>query len=510
MSTRCRSRQAPLRQALSWALVLGCVVAAWSIPAARAGQPDSWACRRGDGGACDRSDLADPRSRQILVLSAAYPDGSAELFWDDFDRFVDRMSSAEAGDAWSAQKRDRLLYLGVFTGGGPLGSDTVAFGGRIMADPLGAPTLGVRLDDVQRFVDELQGQTPSLHPLGAAVLFRSDADVSPRHTLPSFSQRDYGVALLTSKHIEAGPYVGIHEMAHAALGFVDEYVESGFEPLAITQLDVLTPRLRLDWTLPRVSAVYDYRLSEILAGNGSENLALRRDVTTVRTPGVAPQQYEHEGGLFFGRGTFHDAGSNLMNSGGVQRGPGDDFAFAHSPSQQQFIDTVFGDAPGRPNDRLRNAGPVDGWNGAADTVDLLLYDADKNNRWHPTRSYTIQVGWFERGRDLGARWRIETYTVPAEKRTADLPLQGDRPEEQTLRLVACRGGMTELSTQLNGREVCEPQTSALLPTFRFYTPYERATVPASQWFTRYWWRFSSSNGVHASGWTTWSSFYRSF
>ena len=35
-------------------------------------------------------------------------------------------------------------------------------------------------------------------------------------------------------------------------------------------------------------------------------------------------------------------------------------------------------------------------------------------------------------------------------------------------------------------------------------------MPASQWFTTYWWRFGTWNGQKGSGLTGWSSFYRSF
>jgi hypothetical protein len=36
-----------------------------------------------------------------------------------------------------------------------------------------------------------------------------------------------------------------------------------------------------------------------------------------------------------------------------------------------------------------------------------------------------------------------------------------------------------------------------------------ATVPATQSFTTYWWCFRTANGTYHSGWTGWSSFYRS-
>ena len=34
-------------------------------------------------------------------------------------------------------------------------------------------------------------------------------------------------------------------------------------------------------------------------------------------------------------------------------------------------------------------------------------------------------------------------------------------------------------------------------------------VPATQWMTTYYWRFSTNNGQIQSGYTGWSSFYRS-
>ncbi len=40
--------------------------------------------------------------------------------------------------------------------------------------------------------------------------------------------------------------------------------------------------------------------------------------------------------------------------------------------------------------------------------------------------------------------------------------------------------------------------------------YQDVSVPASQWFTTYWWRFGTWSGGAGSGFTGWSSFYRSF
>ena len=492
-------------------LIVGCLATLLATPVASAqqhGGPPDGSCLRGDGRTCTESDLADPQLRHILVLSAGYPDGSAESFWRDLELLVDRMGNPQtAQDAWSVQKRGRILYIGYFTGGGPFGSDATAFDARIVTDPVGVPTLAARHDAIQRFVAEQQARMPSLRPLAAAVLAQSDATVAPHAAPPAFSSREYGIALFTSGHLRLGSYVPAHELAHAALNFVDEYVEAGLEPIDVRILDALAPQL----VLPSPGASgHAYRVSEILAANGPANLAVRPDVTTVETPGTSRERFAYQGGLFFGRGTWHDAGDNLMNSNRVQRGPGDGFAFAHSPSQQAFIATVFGDAPARANDRLRTAGPVNGWLTAGPTVDLLLYDGDKRNHWHPTTSYDVQVGWFERTDSGAFRWRMESLAVTPVQRTVDLALRGDNPLDWLLLAAACRAGATELSSELHGTEVCDRQGAGFVPVLRFYVPYEEVTVPTSQPFTTYFWRFRTSNGSRTSGWTGWSSFYRSF
>ena len=494
-------------------LLLGAAcLLSFTLPGTQAQQDASttaWRCLRGDGQPCSRADLENSNFRQILVLSTAYPEALANLYWQDFETLVKSLGSPRAGNAWSVQKRNRLLYVGHFTGGGTLGSRDASFDARIIQDPLGRPTLAIRNEALYRFVDQVQVQVPSLLPLAAVVLFNAEAGPASNSAPPSFTNRSYGVVRMNRDDLKSG-YIPTHELGHGALNFLDEYVENGLEDVNIRVLDAATPRLIFGSRVFQLPGVYDYNISEILAGNGNVNLALRPDVTTVPTRGTEAEFFEYEGGLFFGRGTFHDAGNNLMNSNRVQRGPDDGFAFDHSPAQQRFIDTVFGDAPARPNDRLRNAGPVNGWWNAGSSVDLLLYDADKNNSWHPTQHYRVQVGWFERQREGPPQWRVDTYIVQAERRTADLPLLLDRPEDRLLVAVACRAGMTELSTELNGREVCDRPNLPFLPTMRFYLPYETATVPANQWFTTYYWRFSSHNGTVSSGWTGWSSFYRSF
>src|SRR5207237_7750589 len=181
--------------------------------------------------------------------------------------------------------------------------------------------------------------------------------------------RSYGVANYTRADLlQRGAYVPSHELAHAGLNYLDEYVEAGLQDLSIRQIDLATPLVLFDgsWggfiaAINDLLGVYDYNLSEILSNNGNDNMATSAWPTTVYTPGYPSQSYPYEGGMFFGRGTFHAAGSNLMNRDFVMRGADDGFAYAHSSSQQQVINAAFGGAAGRPNDRLRNAGPKNGW-----------------------------------------------------------------------------------------------------------------------------------------------------
>jgi hypothetical protein len=450
--------------------------------------------------------------RQLLIVSAGY--GETEAFWRDFGVLVHRMTGDSAGRAWSRQKRDRILFVGHYTGGGAINSDSASFGARVVAYPGGEPTLAVDVATVYRFVDDLQAAMPWVRPLGATVLFAEGPDTrgaAANSSPPSFLGRDYGVAKVAAG---GGPefetYTFTHELAHASMNFVDEYVEPGLERVSLKSLEVLRPQVMLDGSWDGVSdwlrMSWDIRIAEILAGNGPVNVAPRPDVSTTRAIDSKPEFFEYEGGLFFGRGVYHDAGSNLMNSDLVRRGPGDGFSFDHSPSQQRFIDALFGDAPYRANDRLRTAGPVGGTVLVGPVAGLLLYDADKRNSLHPTTRYDVVVRWRDR---RSQRWVESSHAVSPAARSVMLSMTGARREEELLLRVACTAGMTQMSSEFNGRDVCD-SAHAFVPTMTFPTPYQEVNVPVDQPFTTYWWRFRTHNGVRTSGWTGWSSFYRSF
>jgi hypothetical protein len=490
----------------------------------------TWKCRRGGGGACTSAELANQSYRQILVMSTGYTTRDKSAFWTDFDRLVTTMSNY--GAAWSTQKRDQILYVGYFTGGGALGTPDAAFDGAILPHPIRDYALQVSQQQVKTKVASIRAaEIPALVPMGVLVLLNDSSASAANAAPPSFIGGSYGIAKMNRAQLASG-YIATHELAHAALNFVDEYVEEGFENLSIGTLDAVNPMLRLDgsWSaairdVPDLLGTYDIRFSEILANNGNHNLSTSSVPATVVGP-YARDWYPYEGGLFFGRGTFHAAGSNLMNSDVVMRASDDGFASAHSTAQQALINTAFGSAPARANDRLRTAGPRNGWKGSdgPQTV-VLMFDADKHNQFHRTQHYIVQVGWWERvwdtcwtglfpipcSRDV---WRVAEKTVSPSPRYILLDTKILFGLASLTQRVLCGVGVSEIPKP-DGTTfyLCAQPLSTILfsalPTLRLRVPYQETTVPASQWFTTYYWRFATHNGWMRSGFTGWSSFFRS-
>ena len=200
-----------------------------------------------------------------------------------------------------------------------------------------------------------------------------------------------------------------------------------------------------------------------------------------------------------------------MNSSRVQNCDADRFAYDHSASQQAVVEQVFEapDQAARPNDRLRNAGPMDGWPaGMGDSVRLLLFDADKNHQFHPTTSYDVQIGWYE-----GDRWMTVQKSVTPDDRTLSLDSSKLYGMTQTVQDVLCMIGVDEIQSGGGNFNLCEltvdEMADAFLPTFQWPLPYQDVKMPTPNTFTRYYWRFRTNNGTYASGWTGWSSVYRS-
>ncbi|HUJ27660.1 MAG TPA: hypothetical protein VLW85_16665, partial [Myxococcales bacterium] len=377
---------------------------------------------------------------------------------------------------------------------------------------------------------------PQLRPFGAAVVFNTtQSPITANAAPPSLVQKPFGIAKYTRQDLsDRGAYVPTHELAHASLNFLDEYVEAGFENLSMKQIDIATPLALFDWTwggfvsaINDLFGVYSVNISEILAHNGNDNMATTPGVSTVWTWGYPMQWYGYEGGMFFGLGTFHQAGSNLMNDDYVMRGWDDGFAFAHSPSQQQVVDNAFDGGIRRPNDRLRNAGPMNGWPLAfGSQTHVMLFDGDKNHHFHPTQYYNVQVGWYDRQWSTCWQWGVIPYPCyndvwttaqagvwPA-YRSLSLPMSSLYGLAKLAQQLVCAVGINEVSSGGGTIRLCDQNLDTIannfLPTLNFPVPYQDVSVPASQWFTTYWWRFQTWNGATWSGYTGWSSFYRSF
>jgi len=491
----------------------------------------TWLCEHWDGTSCTSAELANPWYRQILLLPTGYQEADRAQFWTDFHTM--RTQMANAGNTWSTQKRNQILWIGYFVPGDPLGT-TANFGGFIAPHPVRGLALTLSNQAVYDKVASIQSTTlASLRPMGTMVIFNAQPTdkVTANAAPPSFTGKSFGIAKMTRKDLGT-PYIATHELAHASLNFLDEYVEDGMQDLNIHSLDVLTPLAYFDgsWS-SAITAInnlignYDYKISDILAANGNVNIATISTPSTVYSPISAPMQYAYEGGMFFGRGTFHMAGDNLMNGSRVQRGPGDTFAYSHSGDQQQQIETAFGAPAYRANDRLRDIGPLDGWPLAlGSTTHVMWYDGDKLNHAHPTQYYVVEVGWWER--DWYTAW-WGPFPYPAYNDVWKTAQKSIWPASHTINLgasslwglanlaqgVVCEAGII---TEIKGFKLCDQPldqvAAAFLPSLNmtFFTPYDETDVPASQWFTTYWWHMATWNGTTYSGWTGWSSFFRSF
>jgi len=489
----------------------------------------TWKCVHADGTSCTTAEMQNPWYKQILFIPTGYQESDRVQFWNDFDTLRTQMTNA--GNAWSTQKKNQILWVGYFLPGNPLGP-TANFAADIEKHPVRGLALALNLGSVYNQVASLQASVTGLRPLGTMVIFNAipTDSVTANAAPPSFTGRPYGIAKMTRKDL-GSPYIATHELAHASLNFLDEYVESGMEELNIHSVDPFTPLAQFDgsWS-SAISAIqtligyYDIKISDILAANGNVNIATVSTPSTVWSPVSAPQTYAYEGGMFFGRGTFHEVGNNLMNGSHVQRGPGDTFAYDHSPNQQAQINAVFNGGAPRANDRLRNEGPDEWPLALGTTTQVMWYDGDKLNHAFPTQYYVVEVGWWER--DWYTAW-WGPIPYPAYNDVWKTAQKYVWPGTHTLNLATsalwgianfAQGVVCELGvlSSIGGFKVCEQPLNQTANNFipalnmTFYLPYEETDVPATQWFTTYWWHMATWNGTTYSGWTGWSSFYRSF
>ncbi len=480
---------------------------------------------------CVAADFTNAQNRQVVVFGAGYTAADADLFWGDFDGVVSQMVGTAAGTSFARQKKERWLFIGEFRAGETLASNKAWFNAKVMAHPSRGSFLTIDYDPVYARCDALKTTYPGLKPFTAGVMYNTpDGEPTANATPPSFIGKPYGIAKFTRQDARNG-WTATHEFGHSGMDFLDEYVEAGLEDINIRLIDVLSPLLLLNasWSgimdaIGSLTTVYDIDLSEILAANGNDNLALSRFPATV-TP-LSYEAYDYEGGSMFGRGTWHVKGASLMNGFQNLRGPDDHLEMRHTQAQQRVVDTMYSGIPGRANNRLRNAGPITGWPLALGTkTKVLMYDADKNHHFQKTQRYTVQVGWNERewktcwawfipypcSKDV---WKTAEKTITPTKRTLSFKMSFAYGLGNLTQKLICFLGLGELN--LNGASVqlCAVDLATLstsfLPTVDFMTPYQETEVPASQWMTTYYWRFKTDNGSQQSGYTGWSSFFRSF
>lgn len=492
-------------------------------------------CKKWNNVACSAADWANTNLKQLVIMPTGYSAQEEATFWSDFDRIIVQMTNDRSGtsNTFSVQHKDKLLFIGDFRPSAPLGENAL-FKAAAAPHPSDAraPMLVLRNDEVYARVNALRASSlPQLRPFSVGVLFNTLVDATANATPPGYLNMSYGVAKFT-RDDALGSWVVTHEIGHSGMNFLDEYTEQGMENISIRLIDLLTPLVVLNpsWrgvldAIGSLTTVYDIDISEILANNGHDNQTLSRNPQT--TGPYINETYAYEGGSFFGRGTFHMKGHNLMNGFAGLRGPDDSFGYTHTPAQQRVVTTAFTGVPGRANNRLRNAGPIDGWPAEfGQRTKVMLFDADKHHQFQKTTKYTVQVGWYEREwKTCWAwifpypcstdKWKTAEKQVTPTVRSVNLRVSFAYGLVSMLQGVVCAVGFTEVKLNGTPYDLCSQSLSEMLeggyvPSVEFVVPYQEVEVPASQWMTAYWWRFKTSNGRFDSDFTGWSKFFRSF
>lgn len=494
--------------------------------------PPAW-CLRHDETPCTAEQLADPKKyRQVLLFPGGYTDEDYDLWKATVVKYIRSVTDVDA-KVYSSRYKEQLLYRTYWIPGDKLGGYFSTFGAKVFAHPIRGKALTLRQDEVVSRIESIQKADPDLKPWVVMVVFNThEPDITANAAPPNFLGQPYGIGKVTAEDLE-GHYTAMHEMAHAGLNYLDEYIEGGFGDQDITSLDALAPLILMDgswagWTaaIDNLFGVYTIRISETLAGLGNDNIDVTMYPSRVATPGYVSNAYENEGGMFFGKGTFHDRIPNIMGSDdGVTDTVNDGFGYDQSFSQSTVIRQAFvRDVPRRPNDRLRNAGPIGTWAVKfGDTSRVMMYDGDKHHHYHPTATYDVQVGWDERDWKTcwegpipypcyDEIWTVVEKEVTPEKRTVQLKASAAFGLAGMVQGVLCGLGFDTFATGGGEFNLCvltlEQMSNAFLPTLVFTLPYQETVVPASQWMTTYKWRFRTHNGLYTSGWTGWTSFFR--
>jgi len=187
----------------------------------------------------------------VIILPSGFAEADRATFWSEFDKTVGLITGpATAGSSWSVQRAGQIIFIGYFVAGGPLGAGAT-FGGMVATHPVRGYALSLSQSAVYSQIDSIRYWTlPQLRPMSAGVIFNTlQTPVTANASPPSLVNKPFGIAKFTRQDlIERGAYVPAHELAHAGLNYLDEYVEQGFAELSIKQIDVATPLSLFDWT----------------------------------------------------------------------------------------------------------------------------------------------------------------------------------------------------------------------------------------------------------------------
>jgi len=544
-------------------------------------------CIVGDTSPCGPQHLDDPEYyKQIVFLSSGYTEDQKALFYQDFlYASLSRMSKFEIekepadgiyrvrrsqilnpeekigvtytndeylvdySKVYSVKNRPRLVYIGWWLPGGPIGSSSERFGMKALNTPLPvraiegtSPAFNTEkvYEEVSRLTQEQEGR---LRPW-SAVLIIQDRGSELRSLAKLLIERPFN--LVAQSAVDTVNYLGYHEVGHSAFNFGDQYYSQFLLYVNFRWLDSLSPVLKILDTQGSASTAienwaggFDFKLTDILISI-FDDLDVTRYPSRVSTPSYTPTEFTYEGGFQFGVGVFHEKGLNIMNMMFGKSGEEDYMGEDHTTTQSKLIDNealgssfqpgnrdVFGRAfvrASRPNDRIRNAGPYNDTLVSGTKTRILLSDADKHHRYHPTRKYEVQVGWYEseirtcynkRGLPYACSqnvWKTASKDVLPVKRKVKLSVQHINGLSPSLVNLFCNH-FQGTSSPAGVPNKCLDWDTSTLPLsdyFELMMPYQEVEVPTERMGTTYYWRFRTDNGKWQSGWTGWSTFKRTF
>lgn len=480
------------------------------------------------GGSIDCRESMSAAGRPVIwVLSTGYSGLEQAQFELDVERVSNSFfrSQSWAGARYAsynsrADRNSSLIFRSHFTPGGALGSATSKFSSSIVRHPFRQTQWNMAMDHAQVVEEVLRFRKQNgelSHPVATVVLFNDDRGeldgVGANAALPSTISQSFGIAKFTRGALRApNPnYVVVHEIAHALLDFADEYIESTLAGVSIQSIDKITFLTQgFGGAIRVLFGIHQLRLSEIIAGNSFDNV----DVTEY--PSRVGENSDHlhysaQGGMFFGRGTYHFPEANLMSSRS-DVSHGDSELFQHSRPQDQNISDFFHETTELPrvNDRIRIAGPYP-WFGslAGRGTELVVYDGDKNHRFHPTQQYRVQVSF--RSRRKG-----EWVTIERDYNPSDSFIRVDQTGLMKLARVAQDVACFFTQNKLNvaGQRLCSMNLNqvvgSFLPSLDFRVPYQRFRVELPEWFTYYYIRVATVSRGGVSSFTGWHRIHRSF